>query len=81
MRITAIVRVKLLDSTSLRLRPHVAFVILSANPVLLFASTPINVVYLQLLAHFNANIHAFVLFGEYINFDKNGPLEHISLLW
>jgi len=33
------------------------------------------------LAHFNANRHAF-FFSEqaYINFDKNGPLEHIPLL-
>jgi len=22
-----------------------------------------------------------MLFSEYINFDKNGPLEHIPLLW
>jgi len=32
------------------------------------------------LAHFNANRHAF-LFSEHINFDKNGALEHIPLLW
>ena len=41
MRIKAIVRVKLLDSTFLRLRPYVAFEILSANPVVLFVSIPI----------------------------------------
>ena len=83
MRIKAIVRVKLLDSTSLRLRPRVAFEILSANPALLFVSTPIifECCYPQLLAHFNAIRHAFVLFSEYISFDKNGPLEHIPLLW
>jgi len=33
------------------------------------------------LAHFNANRHAFFLFCEHINFDKNGPLEHIPFLW
>jgi len=30
------------------------------------------------LAHFNAKKHAFLFSEEvYINFDKNGPLEHI----
>jgi len=83
MRIKAIVRVKLLDSTFLRLRRYVAFEILSANPVLLFVSTPIifECCYPQPLAHFNANRHAFVLFNEYIHFDKNGHLERIPLLW
>ena len=33
------------------------------------------------LAQFNANRHAFFLFSEYINIDKNGPLEHIPLHW
>jgi len=49
MRIKAILHVKLLDSTFLRLRPHDAFEILSANPELLFVSTPIifNVVILN----------------------------------
>ena len=78
-----VVCVKLLDSTFLRLRPHVAFEILSANPVLLPVSTPIvfECCYPQLIAHFSANRRALFLFIEYINLDKNGPLEHIPLLW
>jgi len=26
-------------------------------------------------------VDTLFLFSEYINFDKNGPLEHIPLLW
>jgi len=33
------------------------------------------------LTHFHANRHAFFVLNEYINFDKNGPLKHIPLLW
>jgi len=59
MRIKAIVRVKLLDSTFLRLRRYVAFEILSANPVLLFVSTPI---------FFAQNILALAQNILYVNF-------------
>ena len=78
-----VVRVNVLDSTFLRLRPSRRFrnFLSQSCTDICFHSHDFWMLLSWTLTHFGANRHAFFLFNEYIIFDKNGPLKHTPLLW